>query len=42
MVFEYAYGAFGGVAAVCVRWDELVVDVVAAEVLFKNGGGFVV
>jgi hypothetical protein len=33
MVLEYAYGAFGGVAAVGMWWDQLVVDVVGDKKL---------
>lgn len=42
MVFEDADGAFGTVASVGVRWDELKVNVVVGEKLFEDGGCFVV
>jgi hypothetical protein len=42
MVFESVDRSFCGVAAVDVRWSELVVDVLAAHELLEGGAGLVV
>ncbi|MEM7178391.1 MAG: hydantoinase B/oxoprolinase family protein [Pseudomonadota bacterium] len=42
MILVCSDGSFCGIAAMDVRWDELVVDVGVAEKLFERGGAFVV
>jgi len=42
MIFERADGAFGGIAAVEVRGDQLVVDLVFLEELLEGGGSLIV
>ena len=42
VVFEYADGAFGGIASVDLRWCELVIDVFCGEELLEGNRGFVV
>ncbi len=42
VVLESAYGTFGGIAAVNVWWDELIVHILDGEVLLEGLGSLVV
>jgi len=36
MVFECAYGAFGGIVTVDMQWDQLVIHIFSDQKVFKD------
>jgi hypothetical protein len=42
MIFKGAYGSFGGIAAVDIRWRKLGINVVIGQVLEQGSGCFIV